>query len=150
MYSQLNNAHPIIGITVVALILFQPIFGLSHHYVFVRTARRTFWATVHVWLGRALITLGIINGGLGLQLSDNTRAGEIVYGIVAALVALVYVTVVVLMGRRKNSGGIGTGVGRSEKGSPGADYSSSPDGSGVGMYENRSGNGNGRGGVVRV
>lgn len=78
---------------------------------------------MHVWFGRALITLGIINGGLGLQLSDNTRAGEIVYGIVAALVAITYVTVVLLAGRRKNSTGVGTGFGRGEKGSRAGDYS---------------------------
>lgn len=79
---------------------------------------------MHVWLGRALITLGVINGGLGLQLSDNTRTGEIVYGIVAALVAITYVTVVVLAGRRKkNTMGIGTGVGRGEKESRAGDYS---------------------------
>jgi len=97
--------------------------GLTHHFLYVRTARRTFWATVHVWLGRTLITLGIINGGLGLLLSDNTRAGEIVYGIVAALVGLTYVTVVVLAGRKKNSMGVGTGVGIAAKGSRAGDHS---------------------------
>lgn len=135
VYLQLNAAHPIIGIVVVSLLLLQPFLGVIHHYRFVRTSRRTLWATAHVWLGRALITLGIINGGLGLQLADNTRAGEIVYGVVAALVALVYVTVVVLAGRKKNSGGVGTGVGRREKGSSTGEYS--PEGSGDSM--NRSG-----------
>ncbi|KAI9872543.1 MAG: hypothetical protein M1830_001493 [Pleopsidium flavum] len=119
---QLNNAHPIIGITVLSLLTLQPLLGLTHHIHYVRTSRRTLWATAHVWLGRALITLGIINGGLGLQLSDNTRSGEIVYGVVAGIVALVYVAVLVVVGRKEKS----EGGSRGEKGKG----ESSPAGSG--------------------
>ena len=48
----------------------------------------------HVWVGRILITLGIINGGLGLQLDGtSTRAENIAYGVIAGLiwVAFMYV-----------------------------------------------------------
>ena len=39
----------------------------------------------HIWLGRALITLGMINGGLGMLFSggDPTRSEIIAYGVVA-------------------------------------------------------------------
>lgn len=113
---QLNNAHPIIGIVVISLIILQPVLGVVHHNYFKRTSKRTFWATVHVWLGRALILLGIINGGLGLQLSDNTTAGEIAYGVIAGVVFLIYIAVIVVMGRKKNSNGFATGFGRRNRG----------------------------------
>lgn len=41
------------------------------------------------------MTLGMINGGLGLMLSDNTTKGEIGYGVVAAVVWLSWVGVAV-------------------------------------------------------
>lgn len=46
-----------------------------------------------MWWGRILGTLGIINGGLGLQLADNTVKGEIAYGVIAAVMWLVWVGV---------------------------------------------------------
>lgn len=54
---------------------------------------RTIWASLHVWYGRALVTLGIINGGLGLRLSDNTKGGEIAYGVVACFMWLLWMAV---------------------------------------------------------
>lgn len=100
--SQLNQAHPIIGIVLFVLLAFQPILGLLHHRYFKRYSRRTFWSYGHIWLGRIAITLGIINGGLGLQLANNTRNGEIAYGVVAALVWLVYIAAIII-GERKRS-----------------------------------------------
>lgn len=55
--------------------------------------------------------LAIINGGLGLQLANNTRDGKIVYGAVAGVVACLYVAFVV--SRRKNKAP--WGFGRSSK-----------------------------------
>lgn len=46
---------------------------------------------LHVWLGRILIALGIINGGMGIKLAANTTSGGIVYGVVAGVVFVVYV-----------------------------------------------------------
>ena len=48
---------------------------------------------VHIWHGRILIILGIVNGGLGLQLADNTTSGEIAYGVVAGVIFVVYIVV---------------------------------------------------------
>lgn len=46
-------------------------------------------------MGRIVITLGIINGGLGLRLSDNTTKGTIAYSVVAAIVWVVWMSVAV-------------------------------------------------------
>ena len=42
---------------------------------------------IHTWTGRAAITLGMINGGLGLLLSeDGGKRAYIGYGVVTALI----------------------------------------------------------------
>ena len=41
----------------------------------------------HIWMGRILITLGTVNGGLGLLYSANATKGEqIAYGVVAGVI----------------------------------------------------------------
>ncbi|MCJ1285565.1 hypothetical protein MMC26_004906, partial [Xylographa opegraphella] len=74
---ELNVTHPIIGLTVISGLFLQPFLGLIHHFIYRKTQRKTLWAHAHVWWGRALLILGAINGGLGLQLSGNTVKGEI-------------------------------------------------------------------------
>ena len=91
MARQLNLYHPITGIIVMSLLVFQPLIGLLHHRAYGTSASPTSWSIVHVWLGRVMITLGIINGGLGLRLSADTTNGEIVYGVIAGLVWSVWV-----------------------------------------------------------
>jgi len=100
---RINNVHPIIGIVVFALLFFQPILGLLHHWMFRKYSRRVVWSYGHLWLGRIIITLGIINGGLGLRLANNSHSGEIAYGVVAAVMWLAYVVSAVVgeMRRRK-------------------------------------------------
>lgn len=93
IFRQLNFYHPIIGIVVVSLLAFQPVIGLLHHRLYKTSSNPTGWSTLHVWLGRLVITLGIINGGLGLRFAADTTKGEIVYGVFAGLVWLVWVGV---------------------------------------------------------
>lgn len=93
----MNNAHPIIGVVVLIVLLFQPILGLVHHFAFKKYSRRAVWSYAHIWLGRIVITVGIINGGLGLRLSKKigrypaSQGAIIGYAVVAALVWLIYV-----------------------------------------------------------
>jgi len=91
----LNESHPIIGLVVVSLLVFQPFLGIIHHLKFRKLDRRTFWSHAHMWFGRCLIILGAVNGGLGLQLAGNTTSGEIAYGVVAGVIFLIYIVVVV-------------------------------------------------------
>jgi hypothetical protein len=93
---QLDEVHSIIGIAVVGALLLQPISGLTHHLLYKRVGRPNAATYPHVWWGRAVITLGIINGGLGLQLSGNTVKGEIAYGVVAAVMWSLWMVVIVL------------------------------------------------------
>lgn len=98
-----RNPHVVIGLIVFTLMLFQPAFGYIHHVIFVKRAngRRTYWGWIHVWQGRLLIVLGIVNGGLGLRLvsqspvqsATTTRKAEIGYSVAAGVMFLVYASV---------------------------------------------------------
>jgi predicted Na+-dependent transporter len=99
--------HPKIGIAVVVyLIVVQPLMGFLQHRWFKKHAERgasSIFGHVHRWLGRAVILLGIINGGLGLQLARDlagdagaTTGTEIAYGVVAGFVGLLWLVVVLV------------------------------------------------------
>lgn len=110
---QLDDVHSIIGIAVVGSLLLQPISGLTHHLLYKRVGGPNAATYPHVWWGRAVVTLGIINGGLGLQLSGNTVKGEIAYGVVAAVMWSLWMIVIVLAyikSRNKPEGEIGEAV----------------------------------------
>ena len=96
------NGHPIIGTIVIGLLLLQPVLGYVHHLIYVKEHKRTLWIYSHIWYGRALILLAVINGGLGLQLSGNTVKGEIAYGVIAGVMFLIYLAVLAIAYLRKD------------------------------------------------
>ncbi|KAL2131501.1 hypothetical protein VTI74DRAFT_4966 [Chaetomium olivicolor] len=74
------NYHPIIGLVVSGtLLLLQPIFGFIHHRLFKKVPVRQAWSYMHLFNGRLVITLGIINGGLGLWMAGASRGHKIAY-----------------------------------------------------------------------
>jgi hypothetical protein len=107
----LDQPHPIIGIVIFVLLFFQPILGFIHHLQYKKYTRRTIWSYGHLWLGRILITLGMINGGLGLLLASDapastgiaaSRGQMIAYGLVAAVMWLLWL-VAAVYGENKRS-----------------------------------------------
>ncbi|KAI0402772.1 hypothetical protein F4802DRAFT_574366 [Xylaria palmicola] len=86
-----TNAHPLIGIVLLVVVVFQPTLGVLHHRRFEKFKRRTWVSYVHIGVGRLAIPLGIINGGLGLQLAGTTGAAVIAYGIVSAIMFILWV-----------------------------------------------------------
>lgn len=111
-----SEPHIIIGLVLLAFATIQPITGWIHHRIYHSRAvaiattnrgprpGRTIWGRVHLWFGRMLITLGIINGGLGLRLMEDTpaqdrdltRDAEIGYSVAAGFMWCVYVFITVL------------------------------------------------------
>lgn len=92
-FDELDGYHQIIGFIVVAtLILFQPAMGIYQHLHYCKTGGRSAFGIAHRWLGRTMIMLGIVNGGLGFMLTGNQSA-YIPYAIVAAIVFLIYLSV---------------------------------------------------------
>ncbi|KAK6352853.1 hypothetical protein TWF696_004853 [Orbilia brochopaga] len=84
-FGLLKNKHPVIGMVVMGGLFFQPIVGLIHHWLFKVKGKRTVLAYIHTYWGRALMILGMVNGGLGLQLANNTTGGKIAYSVVAGV-----------------------------------------------------------------
>lgn len=112
-YNLWDDPHPKIGVAILVLAFFQPISGLIQHATYKRRAAavkagkatklpgRTVAGYAHLWLGRGLIVLGMINGGLGLRLAarspyeTNKQAKAIAYGVGAGVMFLLYVAFVV-------------------------------------------------------
>ena len=97
---------------IVALFLLQPFIGLSHHYLYKKTGGRTPVSHIHIWLGRSILICGAVNGGLGLQLAANSKGGEIAWGVVAGVIALIYAAIVLV--KRKSGKSILGGKPRPE------------------------------------
>ena len=102
-YVQISKYHPIIGLTIIAALLFQPVLSALHHAVYVREQRRSIWSTLHVWWGRVVLTLAIIQGGLGLKFANNTTGGEIAYGVVAGVIWCAWLGVAVWHDTKKTT-----------------------------------------------
>lgn len=98
---RIDEYHPIIGILLFVMIFFMPILGQLHHRNFKKYQMRTGVSYAHLWTGRLIIPLGIINGGLGFKFADNTKIGPIIYGIVAGILFVIYVCAVIIGERRR-------------------------------------------------
>ncbi|KAL3420187.1 integral membrane protein [Phlyctema vagabunda] len=90
-----KHEHTIIGLVAVGGLLLQPFTGTMHHYLYKKLGRKNIFTLPHIFWGRAFIFLGIINGGLGLKLSNNTNTGKIVYGVVSGVIGISWLAVVV-------------------------------------------------------
>ncbi|KAL5435066.1 hypothetical protein PMIN05_007440 [Paraphaeosphaeria minitans] len=103
----IGRYHPIVGIVLFAVLFIQPVLGLIHHFRYKQVGRRTFWSYGHLWLGRLLIPLGMINGGLGLLLATETGYGRpttgqvIAYGVVAGIMSLLWLAATIIGERRR-------------------------------------------------
>jgi hypothetical protein len=90
-----NKLHERLGTVIFGLFLVQPFFGFVHHRQWISDKTHGFVTRlcIHKWLGRILIMLGIINGGLGIELAadvDNVKGSLDVYIILAAGVVIVW------------------------------------------------------------
>ena len=79
----------------------MPVLGFIHHAKFKKYRRRTAVSHVHIWLGRLLVFLGIVNGGLGLRQSGASHDIKVGYAIVAAVSGSLWVFFAVLGEIRK-------------------------------------------------
>lgn len=90
-----KQAHTILGTVVVVLITIQPLTGFVHHSHYKKHQGRNAVSHSHIWFGRILLALGVINGGLGLQLASSSNAWVIAYSVIAALMTVAYVGAIV-------------------------------------------------------
>ena len=78
----------------VGALVLQPVGGLVAHRLFNQDGQKNAADISHKWIGRILLLLGAINGGLGLQLAANTVSGEIAYGVLAGFFFLSWFAVI--------------------------------------------------------
>ncbi|KAK3987735.1 hypothetical protein QBC44DRAFT_245152 [Cladorrhinum sp. PSN332] len=104
-----DQAHTILGTVVICLFAVQPALGYIHHRQYVEIQGRSAVSYVHIWLGRALMILGVVNGGLGLRLSQERDSLVIAYGVVAGIIFLCYFLAkgFTVLGNGSRSSGVG-------------------------------------------
>ncbi|KAI0398575.1 iron reductase domain protein [Xylariaceae sp. FL0594] len=100
-----HSHHTVLGTVVVTLFGFQPIGGYIHHLHYLKHQSRGAVSYGHIWYGRILILLGIINGGLGLQLARAPNNLIVAYAVVAAIIFVAYVASSILGETKRKRGG---------------------------------------------
>ncbi|KAI3331947.1 iron reductase domain protein [Xylariaceae sp. AK1471] len=86
-----HETHTILGTVVVAFFGIQPIGGYIHHVYYGKHQKRGLVSHGHIWYGRILMILGIVNGGLGLRLAEASHALVIAYSVIAAVIFVAYI-----------------------------------------------------------
>ncbi|KAI6794418.1 hypothetical protein KC363_g7975 [Hortaea werneckii] len=100
---QLDEAHVVIGLLLFAALWFLAIGGLLQHLYFRKHQQRSFIGVAHAWSARVMITLAIINGGLGLALAGGHEAGTYAaYGVVTAVIWICWVVFTIISMRRES------------------------------------------------
>ncbi|KAL1838203.1 hypothetical protein VTJ49DRAFT_2930 [Mycothermus thermophilus] len=88
--------HIIIGSLVLASLMFvQPVLGHIHHQRFKVLRRRQIWSHLHLWNGRVMVTLGIINAGLGIWAAKEGWDWKMSFMVLAVLMWTVWVLMAV-------------------------------------------------------
>lgn len=65
--------------------------GYLHHYYYMRTGGRTAISYGHIFYGRALMIMGIVNGGIGLKLASAPDNLVVAYTVVACIISVLYI-----------------------------------------------------------
>ncbi|SPN96842.1 related to cellobiose dehydrogenase [Cephalotrichum gorgonifer] len=99
-----KDGHTIFGTVVVSAMVLQPILGSLHHHYFKKNGTRSPVSYAHIWYGRVLMLLGIVNGGVGLRAAGSPQTFTIVYAVIAAMSGVAYVACALVAGMRKGGG----------------------------------------------
>ncbi|KAI0417142.1 hypothetical protein F5X98DRAFT_341526 [Xylaria grammica] len=78
-----NTPHQVIGILVFVFVIIQLGLGFLHHRIYKKTQQPTKIAPVHVWLGRLVILLGVVNGFTGFPLALSPGYDFALLGVVS-------------------------------------------------------------------
>lgn len=106
MNQNFTVTHTMFGTAIVVLLIVQPVLGFLHHRQYMKTQRRGVISSVHRAYGSILIALGVVNGGLGLQLAGASSSLITAYAVVSAIVAVIYVAVKLFtFWRQRKAGG---------------------------------------------
>ncbi|KAI0972345.1 hypothetical protein F4678DRAFT_58461 [Xylaria arbuscula] len=81
-----NTPHQVIGIIIFIFVIAQLVLGILHHRVYKKTLQPTKIAPFHVWLGRLVILLGIVNGFVGFPLALSPSYDYALLGVVSFVI----------------------------------------------------------------
>lgn len=129
--SYLTEPHAVIGLLLLSILFFMPFLGVLHHKLYKKVQKRTVWSYAHIFIGRAAVVLGMVNGGLGLQLAGAADGGRVAYGVLAGFMGVAYIGAAVFgevkRGRRVEGLVVASPVGEAkrERSTGGADSDSS-------------------------
>lgn len=108
-----GTGHQALGLLVFAALFVQVGLGVMQHRVYHSTKRETMLGVVHRFLGPAIIILGLVNGGLGLDLAGESfpmrndvdmqadlQSGNshytVPYGVVVAVIGALFLAILIL------------------------------------------------------
>ncbi|CAH0044379.1 unnamed protein product [Clonostachys solani] len=92
-----KQTHTRLGLIVVILLSFQPVLGYLHHRYFAKHQSIGLVGHIHIWYGRALMVLGVVNGGLGLQLAGQTGGSWVIsYSVIASTCFVAYLVSIIM------------------------------------------------------
>lgn len=103
--SQISAFHPVFGIAIVILLVFQPILGYVHHLKYKRYHAPSPYTHAHVWFGRVIVSAGLIDGLLGILLAGKGTGTIAAYCVVAGGVWIIWILVVVFAAKREKKSG---------------------------------------------
>ncbi|RYP40263.1 hypothetical protein DL767_001806 [Monosporascus sp. MG133] len=93
-FGESGSTHTNLGTVVVCLMFLQPIGGYMHHRHYLRHKQRGVISHVHIWYGRTLMVMGVVNGGIGIRWATDgeVRGSPLMtaYIVVAAVMAVIY------------------------------------------------------------
>ncbi|KZF24428.1 iron reductase domain protein [Xylona heveae TC161] len=104
MFNKFNAPHQIIGLIVFGCCILQIPFGTVHHMIFKRTRKSTAMGLLHRWNGRIFLTLGFINGIVGLNWAGDNRQ-IIPYAVVGGVLAIMLAAAIIFTERRNKRKG---------------------------------------------
>lgn len=85
-----SEPHIQLGTIICVLMILQPVLGWLHHRNYLKYQRRTLVSYGHLWYGRALMIVGIVNGGIGLRLAEASVGLIIAYSVIGVVACLIY------------------------------------------------------------
>jgi hypothetical protein len=101
----ISITHQYVGILIVCGLAVQTVLGWRHHIIYLQVQRKTWMSSVHMWLGRVVLPMGMINVITGLLLRQY---GWLTVSLTIALAAVEVLVLTLVVGRaRMRRGGDG-------------------------------------------
>ncbi|CAI4216318.1 unnamed protein product [Parascedosporium putredinis] len=97
-----KQTHTILGAIVTFAMVLQPALGILHHRYYMKHKARAAVSYVHIWYGRVLLLVGVVNGGIGLRMAGSPSPFVIAYAVLAAVIGAAYVASTLVGSMRKS------------------------------------------------